>query len=849
MIPVQLKLRNFMAYQEATLPFQGIHLAALTGDNGAGKSSLLDAMTWAVWGKARVSRADDLIRLGQSEMEVEFTFSLNENVYRIVRKRDAAKRGRSNLSFQVEDAGGWRTLTENSLRATEKKINQLLRLDYETFINSAFLLQGRADEFTTRTPSERKKILSDVLGLELYEQYSDRAKQRANRKQTEVAVVEAEIKRIEGELAREPEYRNQLVTAEKDVAALAAALEAAEHEMESLRDQHRAINDKQRQLDDLRDRLSGAESDLADLAQAIAAAQKNIERYQTILAKRDKIEAGLAQLAQAKADVKDWDNRLQESARLSNRKHELDKAVQLAHSKIEADLREITATINLVQPKVAAKDSLVAQLKKTQTELDALKQLESEQTLQRDALAALGQENARLTEQNKQFKLEMDDIKENLTRLEEAGSSCPVCKRPLDETHRQEVSTQFRTEGKTKGDLYRTNRTRLAEIKSEQKSLKQAIAQAEKQLRQLARAQGKVARLEQSVQEAEEAVDKLATAQAGQAALQKRLDNRDFATDVLTDLVEVETELELLGYKKSAHQQARQAVDTLTHFEDDGRNLAEAEKRIKEEEQRLEREKTRHARLLGQTAADRQKIVELEQDTAGFLDLVRRLNEAGAAVDTHQREVRYARDRVARANQMLDHIAYQAKERGKQEDKLQQIKESLGIYRELQTAFGKKGVQALLIESAIPEIEDEANLLLNRMTDGRMSLRFETQREAKSSGSTIETLNIRIADEAGTRDYELYSGGEAFRINFAIRIAISKVLARRAGARLQTLMIDEGFGTQDTQGRERLVEVINTVQDDFEKLIVITHIDELKDAFPVRIDVWKTPEGSQVAIR
>jgi exonuclease SbcC len=78
---------------------------------------------------------------------------------------------------------------------------------------------------------------------------------------------------------------------------------------------------------------------------------------------------------------------------------------------------------------------------------------------------------------------------------------------------------------------------------------------------------------------------------------------------------------------------------------------------------------------------------------------------------------------------------------------------------------------------------------------------------------------------------------------------MSKVLARRAGARLQTLVIDEGFGTQDGQGRERLVEAINAIQDDFEKIVVITHIDELKEAFPARIDVWKTAEGSQVAIR
>ena len=146
------------------------------------------------------------------------------------------------------------------------------------------------------------------------------------------------------------------------------------------------------------------------------------------------------------------------------------------------------------------------------------------------------------------------------------------------------------------------------------------------------------------------------------------------------------------------------------------------------------------------------------------------------------------------------------------------------------------------------EIEEEANQLLSRMTDGRMHVRLKSQRETLK-GKTIETLDIEVSDELGPRSYDLFSGGEAFRINFAIRIALSKLLARRAGARLQTLIIDEGFGTQDSQGRERLVQAINSVQEDFARILVITHIEELKDAFPVRIDVFKTPEGSQIAIR
>src|SRR5690606_32206481 len=159
-------------------------------------------------------------------------------------------------------------------------------------------------------------------------------------------------------------------------------------------------------------------------------------------------------------------------------------------------------------------------------------------------------------------------------------------------------------------------------------------------------------------------------------------------------------------------------------------------------------------------------------------------------------------------------------------------------YEELRLAFGKNGVPAMIIETAIPELEAAANNLLGRMTNNRMALSFSTQRE-KKTGGMAETLDIQIADELGTRDYELYSGGEAFRIDFAIRVALSQMLARRAGAHLRTLFIDEGFGTQDADGRDRLVEAITAIQDNFDLILVITHIDELRDNFPVHIIVEK----------
>ena len=170
MIPLQLRLHNFMCYRDPEpLDFRGIQLACLAGPNGHGKSALLDAMTWALWGKARDGKrsSDELIHLGETDMEVEFEFALDSQRYRVIRKRTSRGRGHTVLELQVFDDDRLHPLTEPTMRETQDRINRLLRMDYETFINSAFLLQGRADECVLgRTRVERHQCRA-VLGAEL----------------------------------------------------------------------------------------------------------------------------------------------------------------------------------------------------------------------------------------------------------------------------------------------------------------------------------------------------------------------------------------------------------------------------------------------------------------------------------------------------------------------------------------------------------------------------------------------------------------------------------------------------------------------------------------------------------
>ena len=102
------------------------------------------------------------------------------------------------------------------------------------------------------------------------------------------------------------------------------------------------------------------------------------------------------------------------------------------------------------------------------------------------------------------------------------------------------------------------------------------------------------------------------------------------------------------------------------------------------------------------------------------------------------------------------------------------------VYADLTAAFGRSGVPAMLIDAAVPHIETEANHLLGRMTDNRLAVKLETQRTSQG-GHVTETLDILISDELGSRNYDLFSGGEAFRINLSLRIALSKVLSQRMG--------------------------------------------------------------------
>ena len=423
---------------------------------------------------------------------------------------------------------------------------------------------------------------------------------------------------------------------------------------------------------------------------------------------------------------------------------------------------------------------------------------------------------------------------------------CPLCGTPLALDACQGLADTYNREINEKRDLYRQNQAILKSLQSEKSDVDQALPQQEEALagsqRELEVA---LSNVERQILESRRAQQELEEFQPRLASALASLESGEFAAEENKTLQELDLQIKSLGYAEEARQQSYAQMRELQGFEERQVRLSQAQARLPEEEEALAQTRDMLLRRREELAVLQAELLASQQAIDSFGQLQEQLKEAELGLAEAEGKQQTAIARRGYLEGQMRRREDLAKELDAVSSRKTELEEDQGIYQELFTAFGRQGVQAMLIETVIPRLEEEGNYLLGQMTDNRMHLKLETQRERRSGrGEPIETLEINVSDELGPRSYEMYSGGEAFRVNLALRIALSKVLAQRMGAPLPTLFIDEGFGTQDGAGRERILDVISSIQHDFDKIIVITHLEDLKDMFPVRIEVQKTEEGS-----
>ncbi len=995
MIPVQLGLRNFLSYRDPVeLDLSGIHLACISGSNGAGKSTLLDAITWVLFGKSRVKSDDDLITRTEVAKggiaEVSFVFELEGAIYRIIRRKAAGKS--VELEFHAratnDAAERWQVRTEAKVRETQAEIEKLLRMNYDVFTNASFLLQGKADEFTTKTPDKRKEILAEILGVSQWDDYKDRATERRKATENDAGSIERQLAEVEAELAQEESLAQALELVEARAKTTTAERDRHEALVASAR-QNKAMADQQREL------LRRLAAELGDLQRERArldgiAVQRRAELagFQAILERREGIESAYREWTTADAGYATLQERAETHAAIVRQMHPIEMVIARAETQLEQRVKElegqeeqaaraaadaVNLTANLAQ--------LEARLAELQTqhsgfteqerawqeaqnqlqEIDLTRRLWEQERVQLDArageieaykqqrgqfetncsaaaeqltmltntltdlatkreqLAGIAVERSRIETEQKGLRAEMDEVKATMAALG-SETDCPLCGQPMTDDHRHTVLAKLNTDGIAFGDQFRRNKAALERMAQEEVELKEALKQQTKlekdrdaqqaaatryetrlhdidkhlrawqdgneaaRIEELNRwlsdhgekneltarveatklAAQESRRLDAEIRQVEALVTRDNTRseelrrvmkvweEKGRPELvdtQKRVAEKRYAEAERSTLAELREHLAGVGHDPAALEAARATRVRLTAAPRDHQELLRAEAAMKpltdsvlELEQQQERVATRLEELQQQREQSDRALQELE---AGVGDLP----AAEAELLRLREEVVVANRAVGAARQKVEVLDIRREDRRALTATKTALARRVGLLRQLEEACGRRGVQAMLIDAALPEIEDRANELLDRLTGGDMRIKFDTQRASRTKqDGQIETLDIRISDDGGERPYENYSGGEKFRINFAVRLALSRVLAHRAGARLQTLVIDEGFGSQDPEGRQRLVEAINAVQDQFASILVITHIDELRDKFPARIDVEKTASGSQATV-
>lgn len=894
MIPLKLQIKNFLSYgpQTQTIDFTAHHLICLTGRNGHGKSALLDAITWALWGQARkvgnVSKPDEgILRLGQSSMMVSLDFRVRDVEYRVRREFTiTGSKAASNLDIGViePETGRLRGLTDKTIRATQEVITSIIGLDYDTFVNSAFLRQGQSNEFSKKSPKERKEVLASILGLNRYEDLKKAALDKIR-----VLNTDREHRRLTC-----TDLQAQLLNREKLAAThnvLCSAMETLSKQIATGAQQeealvtHRTLCDVHL-LEDEKLRLKGEHSALiyqSTVARILelATAWRNTHRMlrrarhsngtthmRTILADLEARSLQRTKLVEQLFALKSEEQRLKSLAMIQARER-IDVLRKTAHQLYEArvaterDTALLDAQLQELRSKIAASEkeqaTVVTQIA-TLTQMSKTLVKESERFERRKAWyhAMTAQGTARHTE--------LKQIMQRHTLMtHEESPSCPLCEQNVSAGRRRYMLASF----ERRAHLLNHQITRLSRVLT---TLKDALvtdharisaqttadherATCEKKLHELRTIHTQLvhtisdretvyARLSaQCIESAQRHATAEQVVTAAEQTIEQDIARHPAYHACTTALIQHEKELAELAYDPVQHAMLKEQAGSVITYDEIDRLITEnrargqaihelivTAKKIQRESKEITVQRKQYA-----TALQEQRRIDEE------LKQIRALRAQLAQTQSERIAER------ATIEQQLAHLQSLQERMAQYEREEKELAQKIQEYSDLAHAVGKDGIQALLIEESIPEIEEEANYLLTKLTDNQAHLSIESLRDLKS-GATKETLDIKISDAMGIRAYELFSGGEAFRIDLALRIALSKLLARRAGATLQTLIIDEGFGSQDEEGIAHIMEALYKIQDDFSKIIIVSHMPSMKDQFPVHIAIHKGTQGSTARV-
>ncbi len=773
----RLRLHNFRQHADTDLTL-GPGLTGFIGPNGTGKTTLLEAIAWAIYGMPAARGSRDTIRRRnappRAQVEVELEFSLGAHRYRVVRGLTQA--------FLYQD--GDPAPIVNSLGAVTERIGRLLGMTRDEFFNTYFTSQKQLAVMAAMGPSDRAQFLSRVLGYERIRTAQDRLKESRS-------ALRARVDTLRAGLADPAELEREETAAATRLDAARIAEGQASDVFETASARLAEVRPVWERLQRLREQALARESDLRVADHETAASADRVER----------LERQAAEIGTAQRRLDELWQQLEPLPALQDEAQELARQADgfAARQRVQAQLTEVRRTLGATAarrqtlPAAAVLTQARARLEETEAALaTAGAEAEAQRTAWvRDAQDASSKRATLLD----QFK----DLREQRDRVVHAGpdGDCPTCARPL---------------GVEYGKVLELLDRQLEEVVSNGNFYRQRMEQLKPEPPELAAADLRRQELEQALQDASAEVGRLAT-QVQEAAVlaaeEARLGER---------IVALETELARLP---SGHDEQRFA---------EVQRLAKALEPLVLEAARFRAMADQGGAVAGELAAAREaheaagtralglraEVAALAYDERAF----REARDAEQVADRTRREAELAlvraRAEQAAAVEAMDAVSRRRTERMAREEEAQRAATELKLDQELDRAF--TDFRTELNATLRPDLSHLASSFLSELTRGRYTVL-----------DLDDDYQIRLLDDGDTKI--VISGGEEDIANLALRLAISQMIAERAGQPLSLLLLDEIFGSLDEERQVAVVDLLRSLADRFPQVILLTHIESHLEGF------------------
>ena len=905
MRPISLELENFMPYRgRHRIDFFDHNIIAITGPTGAGKSSIIDAISFALFGKIpRYGQSQpDIISYGKDKARVVLEFIANKERYKIIRDRRKDGKGSTKTQFQLYDESG-RIISSNSVREFDEKIRKILSLSYETFIRSVILPQGQFDRFLKAKPSDRIEILLEIAGLGIYdilrEKFSEKKIEMENEYKNKNLFL-SELVRMGYTEDTIAQIDNEIEENKKKYEALAQEKRNKEENLEQLRRFYNIVVEIEKLTklkEDLEVRIASASKELDWIENSLVKASEKFEYMKGEYNRIEILSTEKAVLDENARYVKNLQDKIKE---VSEKKKQIDSIIREKEN-TKSSLEENKKRIESLEAEVVTVEKRLKELPSSE-EIDELwervqqyeRLCKEVEKIKKDIMTVnkqleeLSYDRDRIEQELSIIEKKKDEIKNQLNKAEmenmasairsklKEGEICPVCgnvyigfleeekvsvaqldklRTEMERIEREEDSRKRAIERiKTEYDLIAEKIQNLKKDKSDRENDMKEIEKGLKKYKsrdEVKILKEEISNLNKSLQELGKEILKCSTDISHQ---NKRIEQYEkFLEDVINDAKNREAEVESIKkILQDKYGYVNVVKDPSSVLENIRRRRLEIESEIKHIKSEYESAEREQRRLENIRAKKNQEIKDFEsrlEETEIRLNKIKKEVE-GPDSETIKKEIETNKKEIDRIISEMEDLQ---KNIGKKEIEEREIAEKINRRR--------------IIEKEIKTIEEELGVLkqlTNEFKKGAGSVQsyavsliidklifFGSDALLRFSNGRFRFVNdngeISIRDTWNNemnRNPDSLSGGESFMVSLSLALSLAQTITE--GRFTESFFIDEGFSTLDDESLEKVTEILETLSQSTKKLIVIvSHIKELAERFP-RIVVEKNQDTSEI---